>query len=43
MRFDVVISFDIERKEAMQTLYAEVAALYPDYELMIITDVDVTD
>ncbi len=43
MRFDVVISFDIERKEAMQTLYSEVAALYPDYELMIITDVDVTD
>ena len=43
IRFDVVVSFDIERKEAMQTLYAEIGALYPGYELMIIPDVDVTD
>ena len=43
IRFDVVISFDIERKEALQTLYAEIGALYPDYELMIVPDVDVTD
>ena len=43
LRFDVVISFDIERKEAIQTLYSEVGAMYPDYELSIIPDVDVTD
>ena len=43
MRFDVVLSFDIDRKEAMETLYNEVGALYPDFELMIIPDVDVTD
>ena len=43
IRFDVVISFDIERKEAMQTLYSEAQAMYPDYELAIIPDVDVTD
>ncbi|MBQ7669887.1 MAG: cation transporter [Clostridia bacterium] len=43
IRFDVVVSFDIERKEAMQTLYSEIGAMYPDYELMIIPDVDVTD
>ena len=43
IRFDVVVSFEIDRKEAMETLYAEVYALYPDYEIMIIPDVDVAD
>ena len=43
IRFDVVISFDIEKKEAMQTLHSEVGAMYPGYELMIIPDVDVAD
>lgn len=43
VRFDVVISFDIERKEAMETLYSEVCALYPDHEILIVPDVDVTD
>ncbi len=42
-RFDVVLSFDVDRKEAMQTLYSEVCALYPDYEFTIIPDVDVAD
>ncbi len=43
IRFDVVISFDIERKEAMQIMYTEVGALYPDYEITIVPDVDVAD
>lgn len=43
LRFDVVISFDIDKKKAMQTLYTEIGELYPDYELMIIPDVDVAD
>ena len=43
LRFDVVLSFDVDRKEAMETLYAEIGALYPDYELSIIPDVDVAD
>ncbi len=43
LRFDVVLSFDISRKEAVETLYAEVHALYPDYELLIVPDVDVMD
>lgn len=43
IRFDVVVSFDIDRKEAMQTLHSEIQALYPDYELMIVPDVDVAD
>ena len=43
IRFDVVISFDADRKEAMQTLYDEIGAMYPGYEILIIADVDVAD
>ena len=43
VRFDVVVSFDVDREKAMETLYAEVSALYPDYEIMIVPDVDVAD
>ena len=43
MRFDVVLSFDVDRKEALETLQWEVRALYPDYNAMIVPDVDVTD
>ena len=42
-RFDVVLNFDVDRKEAIQTLYAEVGALYPDFEITIIPDTDVAD
>ncbi len=41
MRFDVVISFDIDRAEAIKILTEEVGMLYPDYSLQIITDIDV--
>ena len=43
MRFDVVLSFDVDRKEALETLQREVRALYPDYNAIIVPDVDVTD
>lgn len=43
LRFDVVLSFDVDRKEALGTLYAETSALFPDYELLIVPDVDMTD
>ncbi len=43
IRFDVVLSFDVERNEALKTLYGEVSAVYPDYEVMIVPDVDVAD
>ncbi len=43
MRFDVVLSFDIEKDEAIETLYREIGELYPDYSLMIIPDVDAAD
>ena len=38
-----VISFDADRKEATETLYGEVAAAYPDYEAIIVPDVDVVN
>ena len=43
VRFDVVLSFDISRKEAVQILNTEICALYPDYELLIVPDVDIAD
>ena len=43
IRFDVVISFDADRKEATETLYSEVGAMYPGYEVVIVPDVDVAD
>ena len=43
MRFDVVVSFDIDKKEALKILYGEVCALYPDYTVIIVPDADVTD
>lgn len=43
MRFDVVLSFDITPEEAIALLHKEVQPLYPDYEIMIIPDVDAAD
>lgn len=40
IRFDVVLSFDIEQKEALKILNEEVSALYPDYKLQIAPDID---
>ena len=43
IRFDVVMSFDVDRKEALETLCSEVTALCPEYEVLIVPDVDVAD
>ena len=43
IRFDVVVSFDIDKKEALKILCGEVCALYPDYTVIIVPDADVTD
>lgn len=39
MRFDVVLSFDVDAQEAICTLMEEVQKLYPDYALQIIPDI----
>ena len=43
IRFDVVISFDIDHKEAVEIMQQEVQQMYPDYLIQIIPDIDVTD
>ena len=43
MRFDVVTSFDVDAGEAVEGLRREINEIYPDYEISIIPDVDVTD
>ena len=43
IRFDVVLSFDITTKEALGILYKEIRDLYPDYDLQIAPDVDISD
>ena len=43
LRFDVVMSFEIDPKEGLETLNNEVQAAYPDYSIHITPDVDVSD
>jgi cation diffusion facilitator family transporter len=43
IRFDVVVSFEVDRKEALETLWGEVKALYPEYDILIVPDVDIAD
>ncbi len=43
IRFDVVIRFDIKSKDALVKLHEEVDDLYPEYDFLIITDVDISD
>lgn len=43
IRFDVVVSFDIDHEEAVKIMHEEVQALYPDYTISIVPDIDATD
>lgn len=43
MHFDVVISFDIDYKEAIGIMMKEVQELYPDYSVQIVPDADIAD
>ena len=43
MRFDVVLSFDIDPKEGIEIICKEMKEAYPEYELNIIADVDIAD
>lgn len=42
-RFDVVITFNIPRKKALEILYKDVEELYPDYSFTILPDADLSD
>ena len=41
--FDVVMSFDVDKKIALKTLIKEVQALYPEYNFIIVPDADTSD
>ena len=43
MRFDVVFSFDIEPIEGVEIIRGELHGLYPDYDIQIAADIDITD
>ena len=43
MRFDVVMSFDINWDEGLDILQKEVNEVYPDYEVQIVSDIDISD
>ena len=43
MTFDVVMNFDIKPKEGIQIIYDEIKAAYPEYDIQIAPDVDVSD
>ena len=43
IRFDVVLSFDIETSEALKILSEEMEEMYPDYTVQIVPDVDISD
>ena len=40
IRFDVVVSFDIDRAEALEILTKEVSSQFPGYSLQIVPDID---
>ena len=40
IRFDVVVSFDIDRAEALDILTKEVSSQFPEYSLQIVPDID---
>ncbi|WP_245796874.1 cation diffusion facilitator family transporter [Hornefia porci] len=43
MRFDVVMSFEIDRQEGVEALTEEIRKLYPDFRVSIVSDVDISD
>ena len=43
MRFDIVMSFEIEPKEGIKIISEKLAKIYPEYKFQIIADVDISD
>lgn len=43
IRFDVVMSFEISHDEGIKTICEDVGKLYPEYNLVIVPDIDITD
>ena len=43
IRFDVVMSFDVSHSEGIRKLTEEIKAVYPEYNIKIVADIDITD
>jgi cation diffusion facilitator family transporter len=43
MRFDVVLSFDYDRNACISEIHKEISAMYPDYRITVVPDLDITD
>ena len=43
MRFDAVMSFDVNMRECLKELYEEVCGAYPGYQIQITPDTDISD
>lgn len=43
IRFDVVMSFDIRHKDGLEILHSELDKEFPDYNIYIAADIDITD
>lgn len=40
IRFDVVLSFDMDFEEGIETIKKDVESMYPDYQIQIVPDLD---
>ena len=43
IRFDVVMSFDISHSEGIKIICDEIKAKYPDYKVIVVADLDISD
>ena len=43
MRFDVVFSFEIDSAEGQQIIFDQISKEYPDYDITIVADIDISD
>ena len=43
MRFDIVMSFEIEPKEGIKIIRETLVTMYPEYKIQIIADADISD
>ena len=43
MRFDIVMSFEIEPKEGIKIIREKLVTMYPEYKIQIIADADISD
>jgi len=43
IRFDVVMSFDISQSEGAEIIHEEISKMYPEYKVIVVPDIDITD